>query len=429
MLWDTIITSAWSTIGKATGFLIPFFIGAWFGINRETDAFFFAYSLILFLSAILSPVVETIVVPFIAEAKVKGEDIGAFIGKVLGLSAISLISLSILFLVVVKSILGIVTNFSKDGIDLIFLILIETSPLILLIVWTSILAGSLNAYRVFGVPAISPALRAVVTLAFIFIFKEQMGVHAIAWGYLAGEFFRFVFLFVVLVRLKLFHVKLSIGWEVKFADFFRTSSYQILGMTFLYSTPIVNKTMVTWVGSGGVSILEYADRLFLIPSNLLLMGLVTTILSHWSDRYYSRADEIKFKSDVYRVVKWVTIISIIITLLLLITRKSIIQSVYGYGKFPKDKLQSVEAVFSFYVIGLVFHAIHHILVRAHIVIKNTKTIFITASSMGLLNVILNFYLLKFYGVPGIAITTTLIYGLSILLLTIHFNRHFKGKYA
>ena len=93
LVWDTITTTGWSTAGKAVGFLIPFFIAAWFGVSSDTDAFIFAYGLILFLANIFAPVVETVIVPFIAEARKNGEDVGKFIGNVLGIGSIGLLAL------------------------------------------------------------------------------------------------------------------------------------------------------------------------------------------------------------------------------------------------------------------------------------------------------------------------------------------------
>lgn len=293
---DTITTTVLSTIGKGVGFLIPFFIAAWFGVSGETDAFFFAYGLIIFLATIFSPVVESIIVPFIAEARAKREDVGAFVGRVLGMSVVGLAAITVMFLAVIRPILSILTRFSPQGIDLIYWILFESSPLIILLFWTSALAGTLNAYKVFGIPALSPAFRAVVTLAFIFAFKERMGVHAIAWGYVAGEIFRLFVLFVMLKKLAIFHLKLSIGWEPKFVEFFKTSSYQIIGMSMLAFTPIINKTMASWLGPGNVSLLEYADRLYMIPITLLTSGLIVTLLAHWSERYQAGGEE-RLKND------------------------------------------------------------------------------------------------------------------------------------
>lgn len=85
---DTVTTTFFSTIGKAVGFLVPFFIAAWFGVTGETDAFFFAYGLILFFSMIFAPTVEGVIVPYIAEAKSQSKDVGKFVGRILGVSGL-----------------------------------------------------------------------------------------------------------------------------------------------------------------------------------------------------------------------------------------------------------------------------------------------------------------------------------------------------
>lgn len=282
---DTVVTTIFATSGRGVGFLIPFFIAAWYGVGKETDAFFFAYSLIIYLATIFSPVMESIIVPFIAEKRAKQEDVGGFIGRVLGISALGLLALSGIFLIVIKPFLAVLTRFSPEGIDLIYRILLETIPLLVLLVWTSILAGTLNAYKVFVIPAMSPAFRALMTIGFIYLFKKSLGVHAIAWGYVAGEIFRLSILFWLLQKLNLFRLRVRVGWEPKFNEFLKASSYQIIGMSIMAFTPVINKTMASWLGKGSVSILEYADRLYMIPLTFLASGFVVTFLSHWSDRY------------------------------------------------------------------------------------------------------------------------------------------------
>ena len=71
---DTIITTLWVTIGKGLGFLIPFFIAAWFGISLKTDIFFFVYGVIIYLASIFSISLESNIVPYIAEIKVQQKE-------------------------------------------------------------------------------------------------------------------------------------------------------------------------------------------------------------------------------------------------------------------------------------------------------------------------------------------------------------------
>jgi putative peptidoglycan lipid II flippase len=418
---DTLITTFFATSGKGIGFLIPFFIAAWYGVDKDTDAFFFAYGLIIFLATIFSPVMESIIVPFIAEKKAKNEDIGRFVGRILAMSALGLLALSAIFLIVIKPLLVMVTKFSPEGLDLIYNILLESIPLVVLLVWTSILAGVLNAYKIFVIPAISPAFRAIVTILFIYVFKDNLGVHAIAWGYVVGEISRLGILFVLLRRLKLFQLQISIGWEEQIIDFFRTSSYQIIGMVILGFAPIINKTMASWLGKGSVSILEYADRLYMIPVTFLTSGFMVTFLAHWSDRYQTGGEE-QLKQDVFRAGIIVGIISILLTVLLFVTKGYLIPLIYGYGKFPHELTGDVAMVFGYYLLGLAPYFLSQVYVRAFLTKKDTKVLLVTGILRSSGIVIFSLVLMRVMGIAGIALATSLSTLLSLSYVIILFHR-------
>ncbi len=415
---DTIWTTIFSTIGKSVGFLIPFFIAAWFGVSAKTDAFFFAYGLIILLATIFSPAAESIIVPFVTEMKTKGEDVGVFVGKILGMSAVGLCALSALFLLIIKPCLAFATRFSPEGLHLIFIIFLESIPLVLLLVWTSILSGSLNAYKVFSIPALSPALRAVVTLCFIFIFKETLGVHAIALGYVMGEIFRLGILLIILSKLNLFRLKLSIRSEKRIIEFFRTSSYQIAGMSMLVFTPIINKTMASWLGEGYVSLLEYADRLYIIPITFISSGLMVTLLSYWSENYYIKGKE-KLKRDIYKAAKVVGGISLLITFFFLTTKSFLVETVYGYGKFPQDQLSNIETIFFIYLFGLTPYFLSQVYVRAFLVRKHTKVLLFTALLKIVATIICNLIFMRILGIYGIALATSTVSFLSFLFMSFY----------
>lgn len=422
LVWDTITTTVLSTFGKGAGFLIPFFVAVWFGATAETDAFFYAYGLIVFMAVIFSPVVESLMVPFIAEARAKNEDVGAFVGKVLGTTLAILSILSAAFLFFIKPLLPLISRFSPEGIDLIFVILLESIPLALLLVWTSVLSGTLNAYKIFGVPAISPAFRAIATLSFIFLFKDSMGVHSIAWGYVVGEAVRLAILFVILGRLKsTLRLKLSLGWDKKFTGFLKTSSYQVASMSVLAFTLIINKTIASWTGVGGVSLLEYAERLYMIPLTLLSSGILVTTLSHWSSRYQQSRDE-GLRRDVHKTLKALTIFGIFLSGLLYISEDYIVWFAYGRGGLPSDKLMEIKIVFEIYILSITPYFLTQVYTRAFMTIQKTKILMNTAFILFLVLICLNFVFVPVLGVRGIVISYLIALLFALFFLSYSFNR-------
>ncbi len=421
LVWDTITTTALSIVGKGAGFLIPFFIAAWFGVSGSTDSFFFAFGLILFLSQMFSPAVESVIVPFIAGAVARGEDVGEFLGRTLGISAVGLSVIAVLFLIVAGPLLSLLTRFSSDELELIRSILFETAPLVVLLVWTAILSGTLNAYKKFSMPALSPAFRAIVTMAFIFFFKDAIGVHAIAWGYVAGEVVRLGILFVFIKRLRLFRFKFSVGWDKNFTHFLRTSAYQVGGLSVLAFTPLINQAMASWLGTGNVSLLEYANRLYFIPVTLMICGLMVTVLSHWSEEYQEGGDEL-LKKNVLKAVNIVGAIGIFLTVALFFARDYLVKIVYGYGEFPKEQMDDVAMIFGFLLIGLTPHLLGILYSKAFLTQKNTKVLFYTPIVMVIGTLMFNLVFMRKMGITGIALSASTVALLSLAILSFFFHK-------
>ena len=418
---DTITTTFFSTIGRGIGFLIPFFIAAWFGITSETDAFFFAYGLILFLSGIFASVVQSIIVPYIAEARSKNEDVGSFVGRILGISTIGLAGLAGLFLLLAKPFLSLITHFDPASLNLIYILLIEATPLTVLLVWTSVLAGSLNAYKKFALPALSPGFRAGVNLAIIFSLKDTLGVHAIAWGYVIGEIFRIIILLSAIHNFKLFSPHFAINLDPKLKEFFKTASYQIVAMVALGLNPVVDKTMASWLGQGSVSVLHYADRLYMIPLTFLGTGLMVTILSHWSGRYYQSGYQ-RLNEDVKKALKAVGCITLPIAVFLILLHKPIVKLAFGRGVFAQEMLAEVGWVWICYLLGFVPYIGARIYVRFFITVKNSKVILFVSLVKNIANVVFNLLFMNLLGIAGIALSTSLVSVAEICLFISAFSK-------
>jgi len=421
---DTITTTGWATLGRAAGFMVPFFIAAWFGSDSRTDAFFFSYGVVLFLANIFAPVVEYVIVPYIAEARKEGRDVGRFIGGVMVISGVGLFILSGLLILITEPVLSLITRFDQPTLILARNLLVETTPLIILLVWTGILSGTLNAYKKFAYPAVSPAFRAMVNLGIIFAFRSVIGVHAIALGYVAGEAVRMIILLGVIKKLKLIRLRFSFSLSPVLRDFFSKASYQTVAMIAIWSKPIIDRAMASWLGEGNVSILYYADRLYIIPITFICSGLMATTLSHWSSRLYE-SPRSTMRQDVRRAVKMVGLAAVLITIFLLIFYRPITRLAYGRGAFQPGQVVEVQRVWFYYLLGLVPYVIARIYFQAHLVLKNTHFLMIYAFGLTGLGIMLNYILMGRFGVAGIALATTLSYLAAALGLGYFLNRRLR----
>ena len=405
LVWDTVTTTWWGVIGRSAGFMIPFFIAAWYGVSDATDAFFFSYGVILFLANIFAPVVEYVIVPYIAETRKGGGNIGVFVGGILGISAVGIVLLEGALLLVIKPLLALVTRFDQPTLILAYHLLLETTPLIILLVWTGILSGTLNAYRKFAFPAVSPAFRAVINLGVIFAFRRTLGVHAIALGYVVGEAGRMLILLGIIYKLRLIRIHFNLIPGPVLRDFFRKASFQTVAMIAVWSKPIIDRAMASWLGEGNVSVLYYADRLYIIPITFICSGLMATTLSHWSTRFYE-SSRMTMKGDVNRAIRIVGAVTIVITVFLMICYRPIARIAFERGAFPSGQVSEVQKVWFCYLLGLIPYVVARIYFQAHLVLKNTGFLMIYAFGLNGLGIVMNYLLMRWFGVAGIALATT-----------------------
>lgn len=424
LIRESFSTTIWNLLGKAVGFLIPLAIAAWYGVTAGTDAFFFSYGLVQFLCNIFGPVGRATLVPFISDIRnQEDEDVDRFVGRVF--ASITLVVLAVLagFLGVLKLALPLVTDFGPDVLDLSYRLILETSPLVLLLTWTAIITGVMNAYRRFSLPAVSPAFRAVVALTLIFALKDRLGLHAVPLGYVAGELVRVVILFASMERL----TSVGIGlrdiipeWSGRVRSFLGVAFFQNIGLLAMSLNPVVDRTMASWLESGSVSVLYYADRLYFIPVSLMFTGVMVVVRAHWSDDHYSGSGALR--DNLTMGVKFGTAVTAPIALVLILVSAPVTALLLGRGEFPADRLPAVSFTWQLYLAGLVPHVLRLLYAQAFIILKDTRTNMMAALCVNVFNIAFNYAFMWRFGAPGIALSTTLSNVVALLFLRWRLSR-------
>jgi len=200
----------------------------------------------------------------------------------------------------------------------------------------------------------------------------------------------------------------------------------VIGMIAVGLNPVIDSTMASWLGKGSVSVLFYADKLYMIPVTFLIAGLMVTILSYWSERFYEFGHK-RLREDVKKACQIAGTISFILMVFLITTSQFIVVMAFGRETISQEILSEIRIVWICYMLGLVPYIIAQILVQANIVIKNTKPLMVGAFGMNLVNILFNYVFMKFYNTAGIAISTSIVYCLAMIFfgLLFMFNERIK----
>jgi len=412
-------------IARSFGSLIPIVIAWFFGIGGDTDLFFFAFAIIMFMTSVLSITMETVSIPFFASIKSDGDDIGAFVGVLFFIILLATSLLAVFLYVAIQPILFWLTHFSLQQVEEIRTLIFFILPVFTFVVCSSIFVGSLNAQSIYFVPSLSTALRSAVVVIAIYFGSKRYGIIALSAAYVIGEGFRFLLLYWYIVIKKLYVIKMTKSILPQVKHFFNKGSYHIASALLGGINPLIDKSVALWIGLGSISVIEYADRLNGLPL-MFFSSLLPVLLSRWSNAYYSNS-MIDLREKVATTIKYFTIPIVIINIVVLFFSEYIVRLVYLHGDFPADKVLLVSQTFSAYMIGLWPYLVAQTIIRGYMAMKITKILMILAIARVFMNIIFDIIFAKLFGVFGIALSATLC--TSILTAVLAYRYFRKDDFA
>lgn len=278
--------SGMTTISRILGFVRDTVTAQMFGSSAATDAFFVAFKLPNLLRRIFAEgAFSQAFVPILAEYKnTQGQpETVNFARYVAGLLAFVLFWVTILGILAAPIVIRITApGFAAepDKFALSAKLLRITFPYIFLISLSSFVGSILNTYNRFTIPAFTPVFLNLSMIACaLFIspyFKEP--VTALAIGVLIGGVLQLSFQLPFLRKIGFFRLP---KLDFKHAGARRVLKQMlpaILGVSVAQISLVINNIFASFLPTGSVSWLYYADRLMELPTGILGAALGTMLL-------------------------------------------------------------------------------------------------------------------------------------------------------
>ena len=278
--------SSMTLFSRVLGFARDAIVARVFGAGMATDAFFVAFKLPNLLRRIFAEgAFSQAFVPILAEYKSKqGEEATRlFIAYVSGLLTLALALVTVLGMFAAPWVILITAPGFADTADKFALtssLLRVTFPYILLISLASLVGAILNTWNRFSVPAFAPTLLNVSMIGFALFAAPHFHppVLALAWAVVAGGVLQLGYQLPHLKKIGMLvlpriNLKDAGVWRVM-----RQMGPAILGVSVSQISLIINTIFASFLVSGSVSWMYYADRLMEFPSGVLGVALGTILL-------------------------------------------------------------------------------------------------------------------------------------------------------
>jgi len=422
--------SSMTLLSRILGFVRDVLIARIFGAGMATDAFFVAFRIPNLLRRLFAEgAFAQAFVPILSEYKNKrtAEETRALVDHVATLLAIALFIVTLIGVLAAPWIIYISApgfNASPDKFALTVDLLRITFPYIFFISLVSLAGGILNTYGKFSVPAFTPVL---LNLAFIgcalwLVPYVNPPVLALAWAVLIGGILQLALQIPFLLRLKLLprpRLKLDDPgvWRV-----LKQMGPAVFGVSIGQISLLINTIFASFLITGSVSWLYYADRLMEFPAGLLGVALGTILLPSLS-KYHSENS-----TDEYsRLLDWGLRLTVLLTLpaalALAMLATPLIATLFYHGQFsPNDVWMTRQALVA-YSVGLLGLILVKVLAPGFYARQNIKTPVKIALAVLVFTQLLNLVLIEPLRHTGLALSISLGACLNAGLLYYQLRRH------
>src|SRR5258706_4936733 len=366
-------------VSRVLGYVRDFFIARIFGASLVTDAFFVAFKIPNLLRRMFAEgAFSQAFVPILAEHKNRDpEGVKSLIDSVATLLFIALVLAAALGMAAAPLIVYLTApGFAADPgkFELTVQLLRITFPYIVFISLVALSAGILNTWNRFAVPAITPALLNVAFIVGAAFFAERFDppVLVLAWAVFVGGALQLAFQVPFLLKMKLLP-----RWRL---DLRHPEVRRLLllmapaafGVSVSQISLLINQIFASFLPTGSVSWLYYADRFMEFPAGVLGVALGTILLPSLS-KYHADANPAEYA----RLLDW----GLRMTLLLALPAAAalarlafpLVTALFHYGRFTTEDAWMVRDALVAYSVGLIGMILVKILAPGFYARQNIKT--------------------------------------------------------
>ncbi|MDD3040956.1 murein biosynthesis integral membrane protein MurJ [Bacteroides sp.] len=284
----------------------------------------------------------------------------------------------------------------------------------------SIFRSYLNVKEKFLVPALIGIPFNLVIIISI-VLSSRTNYRVLAIGTLAALASQLLFL-IPFIKKEGFKYKLIFDTkDINLRKTFFVALPAILGTSVNQINILIDRTIASTLAVGGISALNYANRLNVFIEGLFVTSLITVMYPTISN-LASRNDMKKLKEIIAESLNIVNIFIIPIVIGAMIFTKEIVSLLFQRGSFDVNALEMTTYSLLFYSIGLIGIGVRETLSRVFYSLQDTKTPMLNGAIGMIVNIILNFIFSRLLGIGGLALATSISAIFTSLLMLINLRK-------
>lgn len=393
---STSLIGGMTLISRILGFVRDMVLARYFGAGMVMDAFTMAFKIPNFGRRTFGEGAFSLAfVPVISEYKTTKDhaEVKLLADRVAGSLGVALLAVTVIGVVGAPVVMWIFApGFSNypDKYALSVEMLRVTFPYLMFISLTAMAGGILNTYSRFWVPAFTPVLLNIcMILATVYVSPHlaQPGM-ALAWGVFIAGVLQLAFQVPFLMRLKLMprprfgetHEAVTRIMKLMLPTVFSSSVAQV--------NLLVDSLIASFLATGSVSWLYYADRIMEFPLGIFSIALGTVLLTTLA-QHHALKNTTGFSATLDWAFRITAVIVLPAAMGLLVFSGPLLTTLFNYGAFDAHDTLMVTWALTTYSMGLLSFTMVKVLLPAYYARHDSRTPFRTAIVAVAANLIFN----------------------------------------
>jgi putative peptidoglycan lipid II flippase len=263
-----------------------------------------------------------------------------------------------------------------------------------------------NTFDRFAWPALAPVVIPLAIIAAALTLGERLSIWALVYATVAGSLLHAA---VVAGMMDAHGYKFRLRWH-GMTEATREVAQQygpvLLSGVVASGGLLVDQSMAAMLPAGSVSALVYGNR-FVSVIIALLAGAVSTAVTPYFSRMIAQRDWTGCRHTIRTWVRLTALVSVPLALLLIAASHTIVKFAFEHGAFGPRDTAVVASVTAMYAIQIPFIVSSRVFYRFIIAMRRTDLALYCGMLNLILDVALNLILMRWLGVAGIALATSL----------------------
>jgi putative peptidoglycan lipid II flippase len=279
-------------------------------------------------------------------------------------------------------------------------------PLVLITGIATNCTAVLNTFDRFALPALAPIATPAFVILGTLLLSGRVGIWAMVFSTLAGALIHAA---LVAWMMESHGYRLRLLWHGT-TEATREVAHQygpvLLSSVVASGGLLVDQSMAAMLPAGSVSALAYANRFVSVVITLLAGAISSAVVPHFSHMIAHR-DWAGCRHTLKTWVRLSALVSAPIAVALVAGSHLLIRLTFQHGVFGARDTALVTPVLAMYALQIPFFVSSRVFYRFLVAMRRTDLIFYCGVLNLALDIVLNLILMRWFGVAGIALATSL----------------------